>query len=118
MQKLLLKLNKDIKNFTPKNLEFLKSFLSLYDRELNILSILLLWAIETKVLKSKLEDKFILYFNNQFKPLQSIFTADFQILKYFNRTQFNLQISPSLLKKATIHLKLVFLAHLLVQMLN
>jgi len=83
MQKLILKTKTPIENFKPKNLEFLKSFLSFYDSQLNILSILLLWSMETKVMKKKDENIWLIFFNSN-SILDEIFCCDFELFDFRN----------------------------------
>jgi len=95
MQKLLLETKKPLNQFKEKNLIFINEMLSLYSSDLNILSIILLWALETKILKNKSEDKFIIYFNNQYKKLDSIYTSDFNLYDSRNVNYRNLYSDES-----------------------
>ena len=84
MQKLLLKIN-DLDKLRLDELAFIEGVLSIYDGKLNLLSRILLYSIESRTIKGKSSDTFILYFNNEYNSIDSIFSSNFSLYDSRNR---------------------------------
>lgn len=66
------KIKKNIESFKYENKNFIRKFLSLHKEEVKILSVLLLWSLNTKVKKGKYAEEFLIYFQSNYR-LSEIF---------------------------------------------